>query len=419
MLFSCEVAFDPTQPAEALLSLPQAPAVFALRGDTGEPYLNRTENLRRRVTRLLTPAPSQSKRLQLAAMVRRIAWVETGSDFEAQWLLYRANTLVHGEQASRRLHLRAPCFLRMSMRNQFPRLYATNSVTVSAASDLFGPFPSRANAERYCEQVLDLFLLRRCFQDLEPDPAFPGCIYSEMKKCLAPCFAGCTAERYSEEAAAVHTFLRTRGASLLLALAAERDGASEALDFEKAAAAHARYEKAQAVAALPPDVAGALQDQAGVLVQPSATPDHVALYLLAGGTFAGPVQFSTLGMRLPNESSGSSSLFAHPAAIAAVPLGSQESQQPATPDARLDAALAELDALRTVSLGKQELCDAQALLARWRFRPEKKREGELVLRAVNEDTVPRKPLLRAVARVFRAQVEKHAPRAAAEPMPQP
>jgi hypothetical protein len=34
---------------------------------------------------------------------------------------------------------------------------------------------------------LDFFKMRRCVDDLNPDPKFPGCIYSEMKMCLAPC----------------------------------------------------------------------------------------------------------------------------------------------------------------------------------------------------------------------------------------
>ena len=41
--------------------------------------------------------------------------------------------------------------------------------------------------------------MRRCVEDLNPDPAFPGCVYSEMKMCLAPCFRGCTDDEYRAE----------------------------------------------------------------------------------------------------------------------------------------------------------------------------------------------------------------------------
>lgn len=415
MHFDHEIEFDPAAPDTALSQLPAEPAVFALRGPTGEPYLNRTADLRRRLRKLLTPAPAQSKRLQLAGLVRQIAWTTTASDFTAQLLVYQASIAAFAERAANRLHLHAPFSLRMGMRNRFPRVWVTNNLSLGAADDLFGPFPSRHAAERYAEQVLDLYLLRRCFQDLDPDPQFPGCIYSEMKKCLAPCFGGCSDERYTQEAAAVHAFLRTSGASLLTALAGERERASDALDFESAAAAHTRYSKAEAVAALAPEIARPFSKQHAILVQPSAEPDHVALYLLAGGIFTGPALFSVLGMRLPNEQSGSSSLFAHPAAFAAVPLGPSTPAVSAmeTPDDRLRNTLALLASERQPAL-KQQLCDHQALLARWYFRPQAKREGEIVFAEAgvsgNEDVVPGKALLRSCARVYRAHVEKTAPR---------
>jgi excinuclease ABC subunit C len=454
MLFPNTLPFDPAAPAEALAQLPAAPAVFALRGQTGEPYLNHTADLRRRVTRLLTPAPAQSKRLALAGLVRHIEWAPTASGFSAQLLLYRASIEAFGDRATQRLHLRPASFLRMGMRNRFPRAWVTTSLSLSAAADLFGPFPSRNAAERYAEAALDLHLLRRCFQDLDPDPEFPGCIYSEMKKCLAPCYGGCSDERYSEEASAVHAFFRTRGASLLATLSQARNAASEALDFEAAAALHTRHSKAEAVAALAPELSGALAAQHGVLVQPAVTPDTVDLYLLQNGTFTGPAPFSVLGMRLPNEQSGSSSLFAHPAAMAAVPLreppppepqqqremlgeqsrvpqvshlrpGQENPSDPprpqtlsagsdttTTPDDRLQTAITSL----TASLQpptRQQLCDHQSLLARWYFRPQGKREGELILTGPDSNPArkqdPLKPLLRACARVYRAHVEKTAP----------
>ncbi len=417
MLFPHEIEFDPTAPAPALASLPESPAVFALRGDSGEPYLNRTANLRARLTRLLTPAPAHSKRLQLAALVRHIAWAPTASDFAAGVLLFQAFSAVWGDKAAQKMRLRMPFFLRMGMRNRFPRLWITNSVAQRSAGDLFGPFSSRHAAERYAEAVLDLHLLRRCFQDLEPDPEFPGCIYSEMKKCLAPCFGGCTGDRYDAEALHVHTFLQTRGQSLLGQLCAERDRASDALDFEAASAVHARLQKAEGAAALAPEIAGALRDQRAVLIQPSLEPDMVELFGLDGGILTGPVQFSLLGLRLPNEQSGSTSLFAHPAAFAPMPLGAPgqaAAPVPATGSAagvedRLRSVLLELR-LRARQARMEERPVHQALLARWYFRPQAKREGELVLvESPSAELQTAKILLRACARVLRAHIERHAP----------
>ena len=64
--------------------------------------------------------------------------------------------------------------------------------------------------------------MRRCIEDLRPDPAFPGCIYSEMKMCLAPCFKGCSDEEYAEEVGRVQAYLDTKGESLVREISAAR-----------------------------------------------------------------------------------------------------------------------------------------------------------------------------------------------------
>ncbi len=400
--------FDPQNPDWA--SIPAAPAVFALFGeyDRAEPYLNRTPNLRRRLRRLLAPAPGQTRRLQLAALIRRIEFTLTGSEFEALFALYQATSAAFGpDRASQRLHLRAPVFLRMASGNDFPRVYPSTRLTLSAAADLFGPFPSRWLAERWLESMLNLFLLRRCQEDLNPDPSHPGCIYSELKKCLAPCFQGCTSDRYAQEATAVHDFLATRGQSLLTQLTAQRDAASEALDFEQAATLHLKVTQIEEVIAALPEAVHPLPQLSGLILQPSSQPESVTLFLLQSGQLAGPVPFSTHGMRHPNEQSGSSSLFAHPSMIEPAPL--EEAPVTTTRDrleARLDEALSSLrQRLQRPSSGL--VSDHLALFRRWFYRPAAKRTGEFLL-AQPEDptrpagTIPAKAALRAISRVYRA-----------------
>jgi len=93
------------------------------------------------------------------------------------------------------------------------------------------------------------------------------------------------------------------------------------LEFEKAAALHAQVQKVDAVRALAPELVQPMSRLRGLILQSSANPDEVAVFLFEHGRFSGPVGFSTLGMRIQNERSGSSSLFAQPMAIEAVPEG--------------------------------------------------------------------------------------------------
>jgi hypothetical protein len=427
------VAFDPADPKAALAQLPQRPAVFALYFDGvptdrsssvgrgaeahAEPYIGRTPNLRGRLERLLQPSPKHPRRLQLAGRVRRIEWRLTGSDFESLLAQFSLLEQVYGAKALERMHLGAPSFVRFLGGNPYPRIVVTNRPSQREADWAYGPFASRSAAERFADEALKLFLLRRCTDDLNPDPGFPGCVYSEMKMCLAPCYKGCTDERYAEESTAVERFLATRGESRLVTLRTERDQASANLEFESAAALHAQVQKVEGVRALAPELVRPLRRLRAVILQASAQPDAVAVFLFEEGRLRGPRAFSTLGMRIQNEQSGSSSLFAQPMALEPVPeetgtggtgSGEEESeikdQRPTTRkavrgmlEARMEdllAALAETVSPPTAAIRHGHL----ALLKRWYYRPEARRTGEIFFPDAEEHW-PIRALLRGVGRI--------------------
>ena len=192
---------------------------------------------------------------------------------------------------------------------------------------MYGPFPSRLAAERYCDAVLDLFKLRRCYEDLEPYPEHPGCVYGEMKKCIEPCKQACTPEQYAAEAAAVKRFFDTRGESMIVASSASSaNEASAAMEFERAAALHAQWQKVKAAAALADWIVRPIPrlravDRPGSRTQEDEHPEEAALFLLEGGCLVGPERLSTLGVRAVREqTSVGSSLFAQPLMLQAVPL---------------------------------------------------------------------------------------------------
>jgi hypothetical protein len=433
------IAFAPSDPKAALSQLPQSAAVFALYGvdPKDEPYIGRTPNLRGRLERLLQPSAKHPRRLQLAGRVRRIAFHLTGSDFESLLTQFEMIEEFYGPKALERMHLRAPAFVRFLGSNPYPRVTVTNKPSQREADWAYGPFASRAAAERFADEMLKLFLLRRCTDDLNPDPNHPGCVYSEMKMCLAPCYKGCSDERYKEEAGAVQSFLATRGDSKLVVLRSERDKASEDLAFEDAASLHAQVQRVEAVRALAPELVQPMSSLRAAIVQGSANADEVSVFLYDGARLLGPAPFSTIGMRIQNEQSGSSSLFAQPMALEPVPeepsaegsgiraqglgeqgLGIREQGTETAPEpersvdqaplslpkiprtmleARMEAVLEQLSvstALPSTTVRQGHL----ALLKRWYYRPEIKREGEVVFPDA-EGHWPTRTLLRAAGRV--------------------
>jgi len=447
-----EIAFDPAKPGAALDQLPARPAVFALYGAEAhaEPYIGRTPNLRARLARLLQPSARHPRRLQLAGRVRRICWRLTGSEFESLLAQFSLLEAIYGAKALERMHLRAPAFVRFLGGNPYPRITVTHRPSQREADWAYGPFPSRAAAERFADEALKLFLLRRCTDDLAPNPAHPGCVYSEMKMCLAPCYQGCTDERYAEEAAAVERFLATRGESRLVQLRAQRDEASANLEFETAAALHAQVARVESVRALAPELVRPLSRLRAIILQAAADPGEVAVFLYENGRLRGPAGFSTLGMRIQNEQSGSTSLFAHPMAIDPIPEAADSKQAEdqiaplegtgfstcinatksgealaleesflgdaiAVPDcsetvsnqpaklargaleARMEAALAAL-AEDSEALSATLRQGYLALVKRWYYRPEARRTGEIFFPDA-EGRWPVKALLRGVGRV--------------------
>ena len=421
--FERRVEFTPDHASEILREIPAAPGVVCLRGaeEQSQPYLTRAADVRRRLRRLLDSPdavdeqgrPVLSKRLNLRDRVRWIEWTRTGSEFESTVVLYCAAQANFGaSEARRRLRLHAPFVLRMAMSNEHPRVYVTNRLNKRSIEESYGPFQSRAAAERYCEAVLDLFKLRRCWEDLEVSPDHPGCAYGEMKMCMEPCKGACTREEYAAEAERVRAFLETNGESMLAELVARREAASDAMDFEAAAAVHKQWEKVKAATQLVDEIVRPLTKLRALIVQAAAPSveelarETASVFVFEQGRVVGPERLSTLGVRAVREQTAvGSSLFAQPLMLAAVPLdepaGADASATTAmfSPEERARAVIERLEE-RVRAAGVPEIderCDYLALLRRWYYRPEKQRAGAILF--PNPDGAwPLRRLLNAAAR---------------------
>src|SRR6202140_2379255 len=274
--------FDATREREFFAALPARPAVFAVdpRAELAgaQPYLLRTTNLRQRLAKLLGPPEPASKRLNLREFAARIRYRVVGSPFELSFLHWQHARELWPAAYRERLRLRPTAVLKVSLANAYPRCYATRRISVNGL--YFGPFRSRRAADAFSSGFLDLFKIRRCQIKIRRDPSFPGCIYSEMKMCLAPCFAGCTKEDYDVEVGRVVAFLSSGGSSLTAEFEREREEASAALDFERAAAVHRRIEKAGEALRGLPELARQLDELNAVVLQRAPEEDTIAVFLV-------------------------------------------------------------------------------------------------------------------------------------------
>jgi excinuclease ABC subunit C len=285
----CGLPFFPEFDADFFAALPVRPGVMLLemKVSGGQPYLARTADIRRAAERLLSSPNPESKRLNLREVVRNVRYRVSGSKFEQAFLHYQ-NARKYFPQRYRTLaRIRPPAMLKVNLRNSYPRCYVTRQIRADGGF-YFGPFASRRLAEDFSEGFLDLFKTRRCQIKIRRDPDFPGCIYSEMKMCLAPCFAGCTKEEYDIEVSHVLDALASQGSALTARLEDEREAASEALDFERAALLHKRIEKASQALRGMPDIARRVEELDAVILQRGAEEKSILVFALRGGVLAEP-----------------------------------------------------------------------------------------------------------------------------------
>jgi len=292
----CGLEFDAASAEQGFFpALPPLPAVCLIesREEKAEPFLIRTQNLQRRLQRLLGPIDPASKRLNLRDFARGIRYRLTGSPFEQTFTYYQHAKDRFPKRYRNLMRLRPAAVLKLNLRNAYPRCYVTRRIPmdesgVPTGGAYYGPFASRRSALAFSERVLDLFKVRRCQIKIRRDPTFPGCIYSEMKMCLAPCFAGCSKEEYDVEVQRLVQFLETSGGSMRAAIEEEREKASEELDFERAAALHKQIEKLDEVLRGRPELTRRIQDLDAVILQRTAEEQTIGVYAVRGGRLAEP-----------------------------------------------------------------------------------------------------------------------------------
>jgi excinuclease UvrABC nuclease subunit len=314
----------------------------------------------------------RTRKLNLRDRIRWIEYTLTGSEFESGFLLYQLLRATFPKTYGDRLRFRFAPLVKMHLENEYPRASITTRLgRLHRGSLYYGPFLSRAAAEKFMNDSLDFFKMRRCVDDLDPDPRFPGCIYSEMKMCLAPCFKGCSDEEYKQEVGRVQDYFDSGGESLVRQLSAQREAASANLEFENAAALHARIEKLKPVLGQQPEIVHRLDRMHAVMIQPRAAAEAVVFYRIEAGCISGPIAF---------------------------PIPSTEPAKSRSMESRVEEALDSLPPARAKSA--LETMEHLALFKRWYYRS--RRIGEVFF-ADDRGVLPLRRLVRGISRVYRGE----------------
>lgn len=237
----------PEAVTEKLKNLPTSPGCYIYRdADETVLYVGKAINLRNRVRSYF----QASARLpnKVARLVRRVAtidWIVVDTELEA--LVLECNLIKEH---------RPPFNVRMRddksypyitiTKERFPRVLFTRNPK-RGSGKVFGPYTS-AWAVRDTLQLLHrVFPLIPCGKSWSGKAEQRPCLYHHLGQCLAPCAGLADHRQYLGVVGQVERFLQGKEERLMADLQAEMAQASEALEFERAAALRDRIQAIQRV----------------------------------------------------------------------------------------------------------------------------------------------------------------------------
>lgn len=217
-------------------NLPTRPGCYIMKDETGTIiYVGKAINLRNRVRSYFHAQVDSGKTVQL---VRRIADIETIIvDSELEALILEMNLIKkHRPKYNVRLKddKRYP-YVKVHWGDPFPKVTVTRQMDVRDGSRFFGPYTSVWAVHQ------TLALLRKIFGYLTCDRVITGkdpraCLYYDIKLCTAPCIGVVPKDEYRAMIDDLCKFLQGRTEPVVNRLKAEMMAASEAMQYEKAAA---------------------------------------------------------------------------------------------------------------------------------------------------------------------------------------
>lgn len=231
------------------------PGTYRMIGPGGELlYVGKSIRVRTRLLSYFRAARGE-KAAEIISHTHRIEWDYAPSEFAA--LLQEFRQIKRWRPVYNVVHKRDRqyCFIKLTA-DAAPKILVV-SHPVADGAQYYGPFRGRARLVEAMRELSDLLELRDCsaripinFAD-QPDlfdfTLDPLCIRAELRRCLAPCAAGCTAAEYAGQAELARRFLEGDTERPISILQERMQQAADRLDFEYAAALRDRAERLEMV----------------------------------------------------------------------------------------------------------------------------------------------------------------------------
>ncbi|WP_172326880.1 excinuclease ABC subunit UvrC [Mangrovicoccus sp. HB161399] len=220
--------------ADYLRNLESAPGVYRmLDAQQRVLYVGKARNLKARVSSYARPHGHSPRIARMISETASMMFLTTRTETEAllleqnliKQLKPRYNVLLRDDKSFPNIHVTG---------HDFPQI-AKHRGKKSAPGRYYGPFASAGAVNRTLNQLQKVFLLRNC-----TDSQFEGrtrpCLLYQIKRCSAPCVGYISAPEYRALVKDAEEFLSGKSTKVQAQLAEEMQKASEAMEFERAAA---------------------------------------------------------------------------------------------------------------------------------------------------------------------------------------
>jgi excinuclease ABC subunit C len=218
-----------------LKSLDGSPGVYRMLNTKGEVlYVGKARNLKARVSNYARPSGHSARIARMIFETASMMFLTTRTETEAllleqnliKQLKPRYNVLLRDDKSF-------PNIL-IGGEHPFPQIKKHRGAKKEKGS-YFGPFASAGAVTRTLNQLQKVFLLRNCTDSMFASRTRP-CLQFQIKRCSAPCVGKIDEAGYAALVKDAELFLSGKTTAVQADLAAEMARASEAMEFERAAA---------------------------------------------------------------------------------------------------------------------------------------------------------------------------------------
>jgi excinuclease ABC subunit C len=253
-----------------LRTLDASPGVYRmLDADSRVLYVGKARNLRARVSNYARPSNHSPRITRMIRETAMMMFLTTRTETEAllleqnliKQLKPRYNVLLRDDKSF-------PTIL-VAQDHAFPMIKKHRGAKMEKGN-YYGPFASAGAVNRTLNQLQRVFLLRNC-SDSDFETRTRPCLQYQIKRCSGPCCGLISKADYARTVADAEKFLQGRTKGIQEALAKQMQDASEAMEFERAAAMRDR-------------IKALTQVQTAQGINPQSTPeaDVIALHCDGG-----------------------------------------------------------------------------------------------------------------------------------------